>query len=162
MSAGLPLPERSPTASCSTRARRCRSHSATWSIRSTSSTISASTRSATFSCAKFPSARRQLQRRGNRDPHQLGPRQRHRQPCQPLAVDDRQELRRQGAGMRCALGRRPRHARSSSMHCMRSPASSRSRCWRRSSPSSPRPTAILPAKPGTEEDRPGSHGHRAL
>ncbi len=56
--------------------------------------------------ALFPAARgavrpgRQLQPRGDRQPHQCRPRQRPRQSGAALAVDDRQELRGQGARAR--------------------------------------------------------------
>ena len=43
---------------------------------------------------------RQLHTRIDHQPHQRRPRQRSRQPSAALAVDDRQELRRQGAGAR--------------------------------------------------------------
>jgi valyl-tRNA synthetase len=43
---------------------------------------------------------RQLQPRGHRQPHQRRSCQRSRQPCAALAVDDRQELRGQGATAR--------------------------------------------------------------
>ena len=121
------------------------------------------------SAALLPAARgpvragRQLQPRGDRQPHQCRPRERPRQPGAALALDDRQAARRRDADAGRVLGERPddpgRRRRDDRQGARGDEdASSCTRCSTRSGPWWRTPTAISPAKRRGRSPRPIRRG----